>query len=750
MGYPAIAQHYLEAGWEGILPLPPMRKVPPPAGFTGRGAPMPTAEKIFEWIEKETPNANVGLRLPDTIIGIDVDTGYVKAGVPKVGLESWQHLIDTCGPIESTWISTSRLEGDAAGSGIRFYRVPEGLKWREKLAGKDIEIISHSHRFAVVWPSKHPDTGQTYRWIKPDGTIAENEFPALSDIPELPEKWVKALTEEVRVKSAYELPPAGPEDLEKLWQRVDRLAFHAEEITEGRNNELSYLAWRLAQLIPNGLVDELTVRDKLWDAAQACGLVAEDGESKCLATIDGGVRRGIEDPRRISKSQRRECTDTGNAQRLADREAGRFKFVYTDNKWRRWDGSVWTVDNGSIMRAAIDTVRSIPAELGNIATDSERNEIFKWYKMSQSEQRLKSMINIASMSEMVLKCGRDEFDRNKEIFNCANGIINLRTGELMPHDSREMCSKISPYAYNPDAECPKFDMFLKRVFDGDDEMINFVQRMVGYSLTGLTTEQKMFVLWGNGANGKSTLIEVILGLCGQYGRVGDPNMLLATVNERHTAELAVLQGARMVSCNETDYNRSLAEARVKDITGGSTISARLMGGNPFDFKPQFKIWLASNYRPRIRGRDGGIWRRMCLIPFNVEIPPHERVQGLSDTLLYDEGEGILAWAVRGAKAWFESGLQIPRSVDEATEGYRNSEDGFLQFIEATFVRDSTAAVSASEARDAYNEWCQLNGEPKPNMSVFKRMMEDEGFKSKRKNAGNVYLGLRRRMASDNF
>lgn len=749
MGYPAIAQHYWEAGWQGVLPLPPMRKVPPPSGFTGRGAPMPTAENIFEWINTNQPNANVGLRLPDGVIGIDVDTGYEKDGVPKVGAESWQHLIDTCGPIEPTWSSTSRLTGAGQGSGIRFYRTPLDLKWREKLAGKDIEIISHTHRFAVVWPSKHPDTGQTYRWIKPDGSIAENEFPAVDDLPVLPEKWVKALTEEVKIKSAYELPPAGPDDLDKLWKRVDRLAFHSEELTEGRNNELNYLAWRLGQLIPNGLVDELTVREKLWDAAQTCGLVAEDGERKTLASINTGLKAGIADPRRISKRQRRECTDAGNAQRFADREGGRTAYVHAWGKWVRYDGTVWKVgDTAGVTRAAIDTVRSITTELAGDSTDAEKAEIYKWYKISQSEQRIRSMMELGK-SEYVIAKDFDEFDRHKDKFNCANGLIDLRTGTLSSHHSDDMCTKISPFAYDPNAQCPQFEQFLKRIFDGNDDMIAFIQRVIGYSLTGYTSENKLFVLWGGGANGKSTLIDIIIGIAGQYAKTGDPNMLLNSHNDRHTAELAVLQGARIVPCNETDYNRSLAEARVKNITGGDTISCRFMGGNPFDYKPQFKIWLASNYRPRVRGGDEGIWRRIVLIPFNVSIPATEREQGLADRLLYEEGAGILAWAVRGAIAWFENrNLDVPEIVTNATNDYRDSENTFKQFIETTFVVDPLSSVSAAEARSLYNDWCQLNGEIKPNMGIFKTQMENLGYRVKRIAKGNVYQGLRIRTGAD--
>lgn len=750
MGYPAVAQHYLEAGWEGVIPLPPRSKVPPPAGYTGRGAPMPTPEKIFEWIEKQAPNANIGIRLPDGVIGIDVDTGYEKNGQPKTGLESFQHLIDTHGPIEDTWMSTSRLTGEGIGSGIRFYRVPTGLKWRESGAGKDIDIISHTHRFAVVWPSKHPQTGQTYRWVKPDGEIAHNEFPALSDLPALPEKWVKALTEEDKPKSAEDLPPATTEELEKLWQRVDRLAFHSEDIENGRNNELSYLAWRLGQLIPNGLVDELTVRDKLWDAAQACGLVAEDSEYKCRATIDGGVKKGIADPRRVRKNHKRECTDVGNAERLADRECDRIRYVREWGKWMHWDGTVWRSDYDSVYSAAIDTVRSMPAELGNAGTDAERSELFKWYKVSQSEAKLRAMLTVAQ-SHRTLRARSSEFDAQTTHINCANGIVDLRTGELSPHTSSAMHSQITPYNYNPDAQCPQFLNFLKRIFDGDQELIDYVQRMFGYTLTGLVTEQKMFVLWGGGANGKSTLIDVVHGVCGQYAKVGDPNMLLATMNERHSVEVAVLKDARFVSLNETDANRSLAEARVKALAGGDSITARFMYGNTFEFKPKFKIWLASNHRPRVRGNDDGIWRRLILIPFNVQIPPHERVQGLADTLLYEEGEGIFAWAVAGAKAWFEEGwLKEPLKITQATSEYRDTEDTFSQFIDAAFVRDLSAYVRSAEARGAYNDWAVLNGERKLSSQEFKRLMEEHGIEAGRNNKGSIFKSVRLRMAGDNF
>lgn len=748
MTYAGIAQSYIESGWPSVLPLPPRKKFPPPSGFTGYGSPNPSMEQVSEWIDNGRGNGNVALRMPPNVLAIDIDHGYRHGDGLKAGLDSFQSLVDRLGPLPQTWASTSRLNGEGAGSGIRLYRVPEGIRWHERAAGGDIELISHNHRYIVAWPSIHPDTGQTYRWLLPDGNVADSGvFPSPDDLPELPDAWVTTLSSPKKVKSAWELPSASPRDVEKLLAELEALA--EGDTSDGRNNDLNRLAWRLGQLVPGGLIDEKTVRDKLWSAAIDCGLVAEDGESKTWATINSGLKVGINDPRRVSTTQSRPLTDMGNGQRFADRNGGDALYVHTTGQWFVWDGVVWRNDSGGIVqRMAKDTVRGISREVASVSDDEKRNQIIKWYMVSQGDARIRAMLSMAS-SEYVLSATSEKFDADKHLFNASNCIVNLATGEMSHHNPEKYMTRVSPYKYDPEAQCPQFMAFLKRVFDGNAELISYVQRIVGYSLTGYTDEHKMFVLWGKGANGKSTLLEIILGLTGQYGKVADPNLLLNTMHDRSSVELAVLDGMRMVCCNETDASRSLAESRVKNITGGDTISARHLYSMPFEFRPQFKVWLATNYRPRVKYNSDGLWRRIALIPFEVRIPEHERIKGLNDRLLYEEGSGILTWAVHGAMDWFkQKDLREPECVRTATQEYRESEDTLSAFLHEYFHLDSNAVTASNTVRSLYNEWCRRHNEHVASHALFKSMLRDRGIEHVRTRAYNGYKGIRVRLATD--
>jgi putative DNA primase/helicase len=261
---------------------------------------------------------------------------------------------------------------------------------------------------------------------------------------------------------------------------------------------------------------------------------------------------------------------------------------------------------------------------------------------------------------------------------------------------------------------------------GRRELIHFLQKAIGYSLTGNTQEQCFFILYGTGANGKSTLLDTLLALLGSYAKQAAPDVLLSKSIDRHPTELADLMGARLVTAIETGEGRRLAENLVKQMTGGDRIKARFMRQDFFEFSPTFKLFLATNHKPQIRGTDYAIWRRIRLIPFTVTIPEEERDPTLPEKLRV-ELPGILAWAVRGCLAWQHEGLKPPAEVAHATEAYRTEMDVLAAFLADCCVVHRNARVKASELYHIYTQWCEDNGEHVENQRSFGMRLSERGF-----------------------
>lgn len=266
-----------------------------------------------------------------------------------------------------------------------------------------------------------------------------------------------------------------------------------------------------------------------------------------------------------------------------------------------------------------------------------------------------------------------ELDRDPWLLNVKNGTVDLRTGELRPHKRDDLITKIVPVEYDSEASCPTWLAFLNRIMDGNERLIAFLQRAAGYSLTASTQEQCFFLLYGTGANGKSVFLTTLLAVMGDYGIQAAPDLLLAKSGESHPTEVADLFGARLVVATETEAGRRLAENLVKQHTSGDRLKARFMRQDFFEFEATFKIWLATNNKPIVKGTDYAIWRRIKLIPFTVTIPPEERDKSLP-AKLRQELHGILAWAVQICLEWQKYGLNEPQEVTAATCAYRDEQD----------------------------------------------------------------------------
>jgi len=424
------------------------------------------------------------------------------------------------------------------------------------------------------------------------------------------------------------------------------------------------------------------------------------------------------------KRSKRPCTDLGNAERLVCLYGDYIRFV-PQSGWFVWDGKRWArdPDGHRVTKLAEETVRQIYREAAEANTSDERNRLAKWAIVSESRQRISAMIELAAPMCLAQP---DEFDADDWLLNLANGVLNLRTLEFMPHDPNLKLTKLTPVVYDPIADCPKWKAFLQRIFNDNEQVIRFVQRAIGYSLTGLTCEQCLFFLYGTGANGKSTFLEVIRALFGDYAATAEFSTFVADRKSSVRNDIARLHNARLVTAIEVGEGKRFAEELIKTLTGGDIIAARFLYREFFEFRPRFKVWLAANYKPEIRGTDWAIWRRIRLIPFTVTIPPEEQIPDLADQLK-SELSGILNWALEGLRDWLANGLQPPPEVVEATEAYRAEMDIVGLFIQDACILDPKAVTPSKTLYDAFREWCAENGYEPFGQNAFGRRLTTKGF-----------------------
>ena len=422
-------------------------------------------------------------------------------------------------------------------------------------------------------------------------------------------------------------------------------------------------------------------------------------------------------------------TDLGNARRLVAHAGGRIRFSHVWRKWLAWDGNRWATDEaGQVEQIAKEAVAKIYAEAAQCSSDEGRKEIARWAQRSESRDRIRAMIDLAA-SEPGVPIRTEDLDQNPWLLTTLNGTVDLREGKLRAHDPQDLLTRIVPTEFDP-GSCPeRWEGFLAEVVP-DSEVRAFLQRAVGYSLTGEIGEQVLFLLWGGGSNGKTTFVETLLGLLGDFAVKTPAETLLAKRDTGIPNDVAKLRGARFIAAVEAEEGRRLAEARVKELTGGDTISARFMRGEWFSFRLEGKLWLASNHRPVVRGTDHAMWRRIRLIPFTVTIPEAERDPHLVEKLR-GEYQGILRWAVDGCLAWQREGLNAPNAVRVATEDYRAEQDVLGGFLEESCLVGEGLHVSTADLYRAYKDWCDGTGERPMRQRDLGLRLRERGFRPER-------------------
>jgi putative DNA primase/helicase len=439
-------------------------------------------------------------------------------------------------------------------------------------------------------------------------------------------------------------------------------------------------------------------------------------------------------------------TDLGNAERLVKYYGDRLHYCYERKRWLAWSGKVWEWDAGAKIAALAKlAVRNVYHEAGNEPDEKKRKELADHAKRSESDHRINAMINLAQ-SELGIPVKVTELDTNPWLFNCLNGTIDLRSGQLLPHRKGDLLTVIVPVEYrsNPEAQCPRWLRFLDRVIDGNADLAGYLQRAVGYSLTGDTKSQVLFFLYGLGNNGKSTFVITIRKLMGEYGaRVTTELFMLRDKNVGGPKEtLANLKGKRYVVASELEDSRRLAISLIKDMTGGETIRADRKYEHEIEYQPTHKLWLVGNHKPIITDTTLSIWRRMKLIPFTVTIPDKEIDPDLPSKL-EEELPGILTWAVKGCLDWQQHGLNEPDAVTTATASYRHEQDILGDFIEDCCVLEPLATIAKSEMKEEYHKWCQDNTMEPITQKTFRARLIERGITDRKGTGGNrLWCGIR--------
>jgi len=436
----------------------------------------------------------------------------------------------------------------------------------------------------------------------------------------------------------------------------------------------------------------------------------------------------------------RTTDDTGNAKRFLDRYGDIVRYSYNRKKFYVFNGSYWEANERGQVRVLIDkTIDDMKNEKIFVAEGADEEEAQKAFhkhiKNSRSNTAKKRMEDELKHH---IPISPDEFDPHDMLLNTQNGYLDLTSGEQHKADRKKMFSMVTDSEMTENQQPDVWLDFLNDIFNYDQEVINFVQRAIGYSLTGSTREQVMFILHGKGRNGKSLFIETIRNILGTYTDNIQAKTLMVKRGDTINNDVAKLQGVRLVASSEPSEGFRFDEGLIKQLTGGDTVTARFLYGEEFNFEPKFKIWVTTNHKPIVRGTDDGIWRRLLLIPFDVQIPEEKVDKDLKYKLLR-EAPAILNWAVEGCLMWQKNGLQIPDKIIDASEGYRKEMDVIEQFIEDECIVSEGERVGAKELYTAYKKWADESGEYEMSMTKFGKKMTDKF--EKKKSGSMYYLGI---------
>lgn len=432
-------------------------------------------------------------------------------------------------------------------------------------------------------------------------------------------------------------------------------------------------------------------------------------------------------------------TELGYARRLIEVRGGELRYIPAWRRWLVWDGGRWAHDTtGKAARWMKIIARGITSDALAIDDDTQRRAALSLARRGESAAGVNGALTLAG-TEKEIALDPADLDKDPCLLNCANGTLDLRTGELRAHDPADLITKMTGAAYDPDAEGPAFTAFLERV-QPDPRMRDYLARLIGHALEGRVLEHILPIFHGDGANGKGTFTGAVLAALGDYADAADPDLLNARTFDAHPTGVADLFGLRLAVLHESDAGRRLAEATVKRLTGGDRLKARRMREDFWHFEPSHTFFMLSNHKPVVTGQDEGIWRRLRLVPWDVVIPAEERDDRLGEALRAETGH-VLAWLVRGYQDWRADGFADPDQVTEATAAYRAGSDDLGRFLDQQTIAGPGFHVRSSELYAAWVKWCATEGVEAGSNKAFTERLQNRGFDTQRSRVGIIWTGL---------
>ena len=667
-------------------------------------------------------------------VGIDLD----HCRNPQTGeIESWaQEIISTI---------NSYTEISPSGTGIRIWVIavlpPEGRKKGniEMYDGNRYLTVTGNHLpgTPLTIECRHEEIENLHKEVFGERKAEQRKVSSSSDNSLLPD--------EALLKRVFD--GKSKDKFRKLWE-----GDHGDYRSQSEADLA--LCGILASYTKNGeQIDRLyrksgLFRDK-WDKKHYA-----DGRTYGEEIIRKAIENEVKQPPRRSRPRQTtkpsakslldyNLTDAGNAECFKELYGHEHVYVPERKTWFRFDG-IRFVEEGQIFVKVLKTIRAKEAEARRlikanpdcIKKDSRLEKTIDWCSKSEGKAKLNAALAIA---KSLMAKSIASFDADPMILCCLNGAVDLRTGEFFIPTKEDCLHRSANTVYEPEATCPRFLKFVEEVFNQDKELINFVQKAVGYCLTGLTNEQVLFICYGTGANGKSVFLNTIGDLLGDYSITSPASTFKDNPQDGVPNDIARMAGTRLVKTIEVKEGTRMNEERIKALTGGDRIAARFLHNEFFEFTPSCKYFLAVNHKPIIRGTDQAIWRRIRLIPFEVSF------RGREDRNLYEklklEWPGILKWAIEGCLKWQKEGLEPVGKVKEWTNSYRAESDIIEQFLEEKTEKVKEGKVQAQDLYQAYKLWCQECGEYSITGTMFGKRLQEKGYE-KRKTDRVYYLGLK--------
>jgi len=675
---------YALRGW-AVFPLKPRGKVPlTEHGFKDASS---SPHQVKVWWD-EFPDANIGIACGASgLLVSDIDGEAGEASIASL-------------PI---MVGDPRPPEVATGRGRHLYFSSNGKRYKNRAAilpGVDIRTDGGY----VVAPGSIHENGTEYRFIY-DG-----------DPPPIP-SWLEEIL----------APFEAGRNTRHIVSRDTNDISTADAIEQGGP---------IPNTMRNGTLASLggTMRRRGMTRAEILAALLEVNRNRCNPPLEAhevGLVAASIAQYSVSETLFNQ-TDLGNAERMAAQFGSEIRYCHEWGEWLVWNGQYWESDvDGTIWIRAMEVSRQMYEKAPRLEGDAAE-KLAKHALKTESVGRLGAMI---SLCQPLLPIRTKDLDTDLMKLCVENGVIDLETGKMLDHDPGLYQTRMAPVEFDPKAKAPRWDRFLLEIFGGDIELIAYLQRLVGYSITGDIREQAIFILHGRGENGKSVLLETLHKLLGRYASQLAPDAIMAGRRDpgRPTPELAQLPGIRFLAGIETQEYKQLDEALVKQLSGGDPIVARKMRQEYFQFWPQFKLWLATNTLPTISGTDHAIWRRVRRIPFEVRIAESVRDMTL-DKKLEAELPGILRWAIAGCLQWQQNGLETPKVVRTATKAYRSSMDVIADFLEER-TDEGDFSTPKNELYHAYEDWCHENGEAALSQRELSKKLQERGLEERRIHGG---------------